>query len=309
MRAIVQRQFGGPEVLTLAEVPDPVPVPTEVVVAVRAVGINPVEAYIRRGAFRLLGEPPFILGWDISGVVETVVPGTCRFDVGDEVYGMPWFPRAASAYAEKVTSPSRQLARKPRNLSHAEAAALPLVGLTAWQSLVDVAGLRENDRVLIHAGGGGVGHIAVQIAKARGAYVITTASAEKADFVRGLGADEVIDYRSTDFTQAVGDIDVVLETVGGDYGLRSLRTLKPGGQLVTIVGRNDVELARTTQAQGFRFAGVSVEPDYASLEKLTALVEEGRLKVHVARTFDLADAAAAHAFMETGPIGKVVMTV
>jgi NADPH:quinone reductase-like Zn-dependent oxidoreductase len=170
MHAVVQKAFGGPEVLEVAEVDRPVPLGTEVLVRVEAVGVNPVEPLIRSGRFPLIGRPPFILGWDISGVIEGL-EGVTRFEVGDEVYGMPFFPRAASAYAQYVAAPSRQLARKPPGLSHAEAAALPLAGLTAWQSLVDTARLAAGQRVLIHGAGGGVGHLAVQIAKARGAYL------------------------------------------------------------------------------------------------------------------------------------------
>lgn len=162
MRAVRQAEYGDPDVLKLVEVPDPVGIPTEVVVRVKAAGINPVEEFIRDGRFPLLGSPPFILGWDISGVVESVVPGVTRFSVGDEVFGMPFFPRAANCYAELVAAPSRQLARKPANISHEQAGALPLAGLTAWQSLVDTAQIKAGDRVLVHAAGGGVGHLAVR---------------------------------------------------------------------------------------------------------------------------------------------------
>jgi NADPH:quinone reductase-like Zn-dependent oxidoreductase len=309
MRAIIQDTFGGPEVLRLADVPEPAPLPTEVVVRVKAIGINPVETYIRAGRFPFAGQPPIILGWDISGVVESVVPGTNRFAPGDEVFGMPLFPRAAKAYAELVAAPSRQLARKPATLDHNEAAAASLAGLTAWQCLVDVAGVRAGDRVLVHAAAGGVGHLAVQIAKARGAYVIGTASAGKYEFVRGLGADDVIDYRSVDFAETVKDIDVVLEMVGGDYGERSIKTLKPGGLLVTIVDRLNKELAEKTSAAGRRFAGVTVEPDHGGLEALAALAESGKLKVHVERVFSLEEAANAHRFLvEAKPRGKIVLT-
>ncbi|HWL85980.1 MAG TPA: NADP-dependent oxidoreductase, partial [Polyangiaceae bacterium] len=191
MRAALVRSYGAPQVLQVEEVEKPKPIPTEVLVRVRAAGANPIDAYVRSGAFPLL-KPPFILGWDISGVVEEVVPGVNRFKVGDEVFGMPFFPRAGNGYAEYVAVPSRQLARKPAALDHVRAAALPLAGLTAWQSLADVAQVRPGQRVLIHAAGGGVGHVAVQIAKALGAHVVGTASASKHDFVRGLGADEVI---------------------------------------------------------------------------------------------------------------------
>jgi NADPH:quinone reductase-like Zn-dependent oxidoreductase len=309
MRAIIQDTFGGPEVLRVAEVPDPAPLPTEVVVGVKAIGVNPVETYIRAGRFPFAGQPPIILGWDISGVVETVVPGVNRFAVGDEVFGMPLFPRAAKAYAERVAAPSRQLVRKPAALSHNEAAALALAGLTAWQALVQVADVKAGHRVLIHAAAGGVGHLAVQIAKARGAYVIGTASTGKCEFVRGLGADEVIDYRSADFADVVKDMDVVLETVGGDNGERSVKTLRPGGLLMTIVDRLNKELAERTNEAGRRFAGVTVEPDHGDLEALAALATAGKLKVHVDQAFPLEEAANAHRFLvEAKPRGKIVLT-
>ncbi|TDU04729.1 NADPH:quinone reductase-like Zn-dependent oxidoreductase [Streptomyces sp. 846.5] len=310
MRAITQKSFGGPEVLELTEAPRPVPGPTEVLVRVQAVGINPVEAVIRAGAFALIGQPPFTLGWDVSGVVAEVDPGVNRFQVGDEVYGMPYFPRAADGYAEYVAAPSRQLVRKPAGLSHVEAAALPLAGLTAWQMLVDIAAVGEGQRVLIHGAGGGVGHLAVQIAKARGAYVIATASAAKHPFLRELGADETVDYRATDFAAVVRDVDAVIETVGGDTGRRSVATLRHGGILVTAVDKADAELARAAETAGVRFAGISVEPDVVGLESLNALVETGQLRPYVEQTFDLADAAKAHGVIEGGHVrGKVVLTV
>jgi NADPH:quinone reductase-like Zn-dependent oxidoreductase len=308
MRAIGQTRFGGPEVLELVEVPRPAPLATEVLVGVRATSVNPVELFIRSGAFPLLGQPPFTLGWDVSGVVEEVVPGTSRFAVGDEVYGMPLFPRAANAYAEYVASPSRQLARKPSNLSHAEAAALPLVALTAYQALIDVAHVQPGQRVLIHAAGGGVGHIAVQIAKLLGAEVIGTASAAKADFVRGLGADRVIDYRAADFAQAITGVDVVLELVGNGYAERSISVLRPGGLLVTAVERTNAELGRKFEAAGRRFAGVAVEPDYPALERIAGWVEAGKVRPHVAQVLPLAQAAEAHRLVATGATaGKVVL--
>ncbi|QMU70875.1 NADP-dependent oxidoreductase [Streptacidiphilus sp. P02-A3a] len=310
MRAITQRSFGGPGVLELTEVERPRPLPSEVLVRVRAASVNPVDAGVRSGAFPLLGEPPFILGWDLSGVVEEVVPGVTRFQVGDEVFGMPFFPRAGNSYAEYVAVPSRQLARKPAALDHAHAAALPLAGLTAWQSLVDAADVRAGQLVLVHAGGGGVGHLAVQIAKARGARVIATAGADKHDFVRGLGADDVIDYRSADFTEAVNDADVVLDAVGGEYGPRSIRALRPGGLLVTIVDRANAELRAATVAAGRRFAGITVEPDHVGLEALAALADAGKLRPHVEHTLPLAEAAKAHHLVESGRTqGKIVLTV
>src|SRR6266568_3704062 len=213
MRAVVMSGYGGPEVLKVEEVPRPSLILTEVLVRVRAAGVNPVDRYVRSGAFPLL-RPPAILGWDVSGVVEEVFPGVTRFRVGDEVYGMPFFPRAAGAYAEYVAAPARQFAPKPARLDHVQAAGLPLAGLTAWQGLVDIAGVTAGHRVLIHAAGGGVGHLAVQIAKARGAHVIGTASRGKLELVRSLGADEVIDYREVDFTAGVHGVDIAFDLVG-----------------------------------------------------------------------------------------------
>jgi NADPH:quinone reductase-like Zn-dependent oxidoreductase len=310
MKAIVTRRFGGPEVLEFAEVERPLPLPTEVLVRVHAIGINPIEPLIRSGAFPLMGDPPFILGWDISGVIDEVVPGVNRFQVGDAVFGMPLFPRPANAYAEFVAAPSRQLALKPANLDHVHAAALPLAGLTAWQSLVDIARLCAEQRILIHAGGGGVGHLAIQIARIRGAYVIATANTTKHNFVRQLGADEVVDYRAVDFAEVVHDVDVVFDLVGGDYGERSLRTLRPGGLLVTAVDRANTQLAAATRAAGKRFAGVTVEPDHRDLEELCRLVEEGLLQPHVEHVLPLQQAAAAHALSERGGVkGKIVLEV
>ncbi|QSY48605.1 MULTISPECIES: NADP-dependent oxidoreductase [Streptomyces] len=307
MRAVIQKSFGGPEVLEVVETDRPTPLGGEVLVRVHASGVNPVDVAVRSGAYPLLGEPPFGVGWDISGVVEEAGPGA-RFKPGDEVFGMPFFPRAATGYAEYVAVPSRQVARKPATLDHVHAAAVPLAALTAWQGLVDAAGLAEGQRVLIHRAAGGVGHFAVQIAKARGAHVIAMASAPKHDFVRSLGADEVIDYRTTDFTEAVKDVDVVFDS--SSEGVRSLAVLRPGGTLVSIMEHWNQELAARVEAVGRRFAGVSVEPDYASLEAIAALVDAGRVRPHVAATFPLAEAAKAHEMVESGRTqGKIVLTV
>ncbi|MFD0141191.1 MULTISPECIES: NADP-dependent oxidoreductase [unclassified Streptomyces] len=307
MRAITATTWGGPEVLTEARIARPEPGPTEILVRVHAAGLNPVDWKSRAtGGFGMWGETP-VLGYDVSGVVEAVGLGVTLYEPGDEVFGMPRFPEQAGGYAEYVTAPARHFARKPAALTHVEAAALPLAGLTAWQALVGTAALRDGQRVLVHAAAGGVGHLAVQIAKARGAYVIGTASAAKHDFLRGIGVDEPIDYTTTDFAEAVRDVDVVLDAIGGDYGTRSLPVLRDGGTLVTLPSPDAVPAA---PGRGIRTGFTLVEPDYAGLLALAELVETGRLRPEVDTVLPLADAAKAHELGESGRTrGKIVLTV
>lgn len=311
MRAVVQHRYGPPEVLAIEEVPVPEPIPTEVQVRVHAAGVNPVDFKTRegKGVAAVLGEPPVRLGWDVSGVVAAVGGGVTRFKVGDEVFGMPWFPRQAGAYAEYVTAPSRHFAAKPHALSHEEAGALPLAGLTAWQIVVDTIALEDGADVLVHGAGGGVGHLAVQIAKARGAKVIGTARAEQAEWLRGLGADQVIDYRSERFEELVSDLDAVIDFTGSN-GERSLPTLRPGGMLVSVPSGASPELLDLAKRSERRATGFLVEPDPVGLAGLSHLIEAGHLQVEVARVFDLEDVAEAHRLAEAGHSGgKIVLRV
>ncbi|MGV9271360.1 NADP-dependent oxidoreductase [Kitasatospora sp. NPDC003701] len=313
MRAVVQDRFGGPEVLRVAQVPRPTPLPTEVLVRVRAAGVNPVDWKTRAGGGMagVLGEPPFVLGWDVSGVVEEVGFGVSTLRPGDEVFGMPWFPRAAGGYAEFVTAPARQFARKPAGLSHVQAAAVPLAALTAWQALVDTAGLRSGQRVLIHAAAGGVGHFAVQIAKHLGAEVIGTASSRRHDWLTGLGADRLVDYTTTRFEDVVTDVDVVLDLIGDEHdrtSTRSLETLRPGGLLVAVPSGVSPELFAAAEKHGVRASAFLVEPDGAALTRLAELVDAGAVAVEVEEVFGLAEAGRAHAHGETGRTrGKLVL--
>jgi len=309
MRAISQNELGGPEVLHEIQVDKPRPGPTEVLVKVHAAGVNPVDVKTRSTGGRL-GRPPFVLGWDVSGVVEEVGVGVTLHQPGDEVFGMPLFPHEAGGYSEYVTAPSRHFARKPANIDHVHAAGLSLVGLTAWQSLVETANLQPGQRVLVHAAAGGVGHVAVQLAKALGAHVIGTARQAKHEFVLGLGADEVVDYTEVDFAEAVGDLDVVLDTVGGDYGIRSLPTLRPGGSLVSILP--DTADALRDAAAGLDVTAdvVLCEPDQHGLRAVADLVERGLLRVEIDTVLPLALAAKAHELSETGRAkGKIVLSV
>ncbi|MFK3984299.1 NADP-dependent oxidoreductase [Micromonospora sp. NPDC050397] len=308
MRAITQKRFGGPEVLELVEVDRPEPGPAEVLVRVHAAGVNPTDFW-HRTTGGLLGRP-VRLGWDLSGVVEAVGVGVALFRPGDEVFGVPRLPQAAGAYAEYVTAPSRHLARKPAGLSHVEAAGLGLAGLTAWQALVDVADVRSGQRVLVHAAAGGVGHLAVQIAKARGAYVIGTASAAKHRFVRGLGADEVIDYATTDFAERLRDLDVVIDSIGGEYGPRSLRTLRQGGILVALASPAETYLEEEAARQGRRARFMIVEPDRGGLTSLAGLVDRGQLRVEVDTVLPLEQVAKAHRIGQAGHAkGKIILTL
>lgn len=315
MRAVVQHTFGGPDVLRVEEVPRPVPLPTEVLVRVHAAGINPVDWKTRGsgGMAGVLGEPPFILGWDVSGVVEEIGFGVTTLKAGDEVYGMPWFPRAAGGYAEYVTAPARQFARKPASISHEQAAAVPLAALTAWQALVDTADIRPGQRVLIHAAAGGVGHFAVQFAKHLGAHVTGTASSPRHDWLTALGANELIDYTTSRFEEAAKDIDVVIDLVGDAHdntSTRSLNVLRPGGLIVAIPAGVSPELLQAAESRGLRTSAFLVEPDGPALTRIAGLIDAGEVSVEVEEVFPLEQAAQAHIRGESDRTrGKLVLRV
>ncbi|MEY9996625.1 NADPH:quinone reductase-like Zn-dependent oxidoreductase [Streptomyces sp. V4I8] len=307
MRAISQDVLGGPEVLKEVELERPTPRPNEVLVRLRAAGVNPTD-WKHRATGGFLGEPPFVLGWDVSGVVEAVGVGVARFQPGDEVFGMLSYPFGHGSHAEYVTAPARTFAHKPASLDHTQAGALPLVSLTAWQALVEYADVRPGQRVLVHAAAGGVGHVAVQIAKARGAYVIGTASAGKHEFLRSLGADEVIDYRETDFAEAVKDVDVVLDTLGGETSVRSLKVLRPGGLVVSILPVGSDEFHEEAERLGVRAVRMLVDASHSGMTAIAELVEAGKLRPAIAGTFPLAGVAEAHALGDTGrTTGKLVL--
>jgi NADPH:quinone reductase-like Zn-dependent oxidoreductase len=308
MRAISQEVLGGPEVLNEVTVQRPVPGFSQILVAVHAAGLNPTD-WKHRSHKYFLPDPPFVLGFDVSGVVEAVGFGVTLFRPGDAVFGMLPYPHGHGAHAEYAVGPARAFVRKPAALSHVEAAALPLSGLTAWQALVDTADVQPGQRVLVHAAAGGVGHLAVQIAKARGAYVIGTASEPNHEFVRSLGAHEVVDYRTTDVYSAIREVDVVVDQLGGESPLRSVATLRRGGMLVCLLGGSP-ELASAAAEAGVRVAMMLVEADHAGMSALADLVETRRLRPTIAGTFPLAEAARAHALGESGhTAGKLVLAV
>ncbi len=312
MRAIQQDTHGSPEVLKEVELPRPVPGVSEILVAVRAAGVNPTDWW-NRAQVLTIDRLPLVLGWDVSGVVEAVGMGVTLFKPGDEVFGMLPYPQGVGAHAEYVTAPARVFARKPTGIDHVQAGALPLAALTAYQALVDTADVQPGERVLIHAAAGGVGHLAVQIAKSRGAYVIGTASAPKHDFLHSLGVDEAIDYRAVDVAEAVKDVDVVLDSVSFDAAgrARSLAVLRPGGTLVALLPvPHEPDESATIAERGIRFESLLVEADRSGMQAIADLVETGALRAHIEATFPLAEAAKAHALGETGrATGKIVLTV
>jgi NADPH:quinone reductase-like Zn-dependent oxidoreductase len=277
-----------------------------VLVEVRAIGVNPVDANVRAGYFPILGQPPFTLGWDVAGVVRAIGADVQGLVVGDRVLGMPRFPQQAATYAELVVAPAAHLARVPDRLDDEGAAALPLVGLTAWQALVQIADVGPGTRVLVQAAGGGVGHVAVQIAKARGAYVVATASTGKVDFVRSLGADDVVDYTRTPLS-SIEQADVVLDPFGGDRLPQAIDLTRSGGLVTVLLG----EIGRHAQAladeRAVRIARVGVVPDADALAGLLDLVERGELTPHVQAAFPLEKAAEAHDELARGVRGKLVL--
>ena len=307
MRSVAINAFGGADVLELADVDTPVPAEGEVLVRVHAVGINPIDYKTRagQGVTRSWQGPvfPLVLGWDISGVVERPAGD---FKTGDAVYGMVRFPGRGNAYAEYATAPITDIALKPHSINHVHAAAVPLAALTAWQALFVAGGLESRQTVLIHAGAGGVGHFAVQLAKWKGAKVIATASARNAEFVSSLGADLVIDYTNEDFAAVAAGVDVVFHTIAPDQRAQSFKTLKEGGILVSITGQIPPEEV----PQGLRAGFVSVRPNAAQLVELARLIDAGRLRPFVEQTYRLVDAAQAHRHVEGGHTrGKVVLEI
>jgi len=305
MHAVRFHDYGPPSVLVVETVVRPEPKEGEVLLRVRAAGVNAIDWKFRAGYLKdfMPLELPHILGFDVAGTVEAVGAGVSDFAPGDEVFG-----RGAGTYAEYAVAPVASLARKPANLSFDEAATLAVGGITAWVGLFDTASLEAGQRLLVQGGAGGVGGLAVQLARWKGAPVIATTSTGNVDYVRSLGADEVIDYTTTTFEDAGDDVDVVLDTVGGKVTDRSWKVLKPGGILVVVAGMPEPEKAA---AHGVRTSGVQSPQDSRPvLQELATLIEAGSLVAQVGQVFPLSDAAAAHAVAETGHgRGRIVLRI
>ena len=308
MKAIRIHEFGGPEVLKYEDAPRPEPNADEVLIKVFATSVNPVDWKIREG-LRKEKFPtsfPLIPGWDVSGEIEEVGSDIKNFRKGDEVYSRP-DPTRNGAYAEYIVVKASQINLKPKSIDHEKAAAVPLAGLTAWQGLFDHGELQPGQKVLIHAASGGVGTFAVQFAKWKGAYVIGTTSEENIDFVKQLGADEVIDYKKEKFEDKLKDVDLVFDTIGGDTQKRSLKVLKNGGRLITTLKPENQEEAK---AKNIHIEGFTAQSYPEELEQIAQLIDEGKVKPVIAKVMPLEQAAEAQKLSEQGHVrGKIVLQV
>jgi NADPH:quinone reductase-like Zn-dependent oxidoreductase len=308
MKAARIHAYGDASEIRIEDAPLPTLSDDDVLIRVVATSVNPVDWKIRKGYLKSMipYEMPLIMGWDVSGVVEQTGPAVTKFKPGDAVYSRPDIARNG-AYAEFVAVRESEIAFKPATISHVEAASLPLVSITAWESLFTTANLSAGQKVLIHAGAGGVGSIAIQLAKAKGAHVIATASAAKSALVKSLGADEVIDYRAQDFSQVARDMDVVFDTVGGEVQEKSWSVLKPGGFLVSITDRPSEDRAK---AEGKRAGFVFIGPNAPILTELAGMVDAGQVRPIIGAEYGLNDTARAQEASETGrATGKIVIYV
>jgi NADPH:quinone reductase-like Zn-dependent oxidoreductase len=308
MKAIMVRQWGGPEVLELEDVLVPTPKEDQMLIKVFAAGVNSFDGMLRSGKYAKIFnmQLPWIPGYDVAGTVEKVGGKVTKFKVGDPVYAFISIP-TGGGYAEYVLAKENQAALKPVTLHFVEAAGVPSVALTAWQALVDKANVQSGQTVLIHGASGGVGMFAIQIAKIRGAKVFATASTANQDFLKQLGADMPIDYKTQKFEDVAKDVDVVVDGVGGETLTRSYPVVKKGGVLVSLVGRVD-----RPQLDNHGIRGVSLEAEYSGdeLAQIGKLIDEKKIKVVVSETFPLADASKAEAKADTGHArGKIVLKV
>jgi len=318
MKAMTLKSFGGAEAFELRDVPTPIPQAGQVLVRVHATSINPLDYQVRRGDYRDLVPLPAITGHDVSGVVEAVGPGVTAFSTGDEVWYTPQIFDGPGSYAEYHVASEAIVARKPSSLSHLEAASLSLVGGTVWEALVGRVALRVGESILIHGGAGGVGHVAVQVAKAIGAKVFTTVREDNFEFARSLGADVVIDYRNEDYVDAIlretggRGVDVVFDTIGGDALSRSPDALAQLGRVVSIVDIAQPQNLIEAWGKNASFHFVFTRQNRGKLDELSTLVENGQLRPHVGAVYALAEIPLAHTRLETpnnGVRGKIAIAV
>ncbi|MCM0614299.1 NADP-dependent oxidoreductase [Marinobacter sediminum] len=312
MRHVIYDRFGERDVLQVVSSEIPVPQAGQVLIRVRGAGLNPIDWKTRKGlgfaARQIEDSLPWTPGYDVAGEVVAVADDVTTLAPGDRVMGMIGFPATGGSYAEFAVAGADELAIVPEELDLVTAGALPLAALTAWQALFEVAKLEPGQKILIHAGAGGVGHFAVQFALERGAHVIATASASNRDFLAELGVHEVIDYHSSDVAEECYGLDVVLDLIGGKAGKRSLHTLGEHGVLVTIPTVTADEIISAAEGLGLRAHGMTVRPDVFHLDEIAELIEDGDVKVHIERAFPLEQVADAHELLEGGHVrGKLVL--
>jgi NADPH:quinone reductase-like Zn-dependent oxidoreductase len=311
MKAICIHHFGGLDALSYQDLPRPEPGRGELLIRVHAAGVNPVDWKTRNGSVPWKGQSdpfPLILGWDLSGTVVAVDRDVTGFAPGDAIYGMIRFPEPAGTYAEYATAPADHVLPKPAALDFLEAAALPLVSLTAWQALFEAGELDQGQTVLIHGAAGGVGHVAVQLAKSCGARVIGTARGRDGDYLRELGLDLHIDFETTRFEDVVPYVDLVLDPLGGEVQQRSWEVLRKGGMLVSLRTTSDLE--EKARAYGVRVRRILVRPQAEHFARINGLVETGQLRPTIAAVYPLQEARKAQEQLERGPTrGKVVLRV
>jgi NADPH:quinone reductase-like Zn-dependent oxidoreductase len=308
MKAIRIHSYGGPKVLRYEDAPRPQPQPGEVLIRVHAAGVNALDWKVRSGLLNafIRHKLPLIPGWDVSGVVEEVGPAVSQFQKRDEVFAMA-DPSRDGAYANYIAINEVVVALKPKSLYHVHAAAVPLSALAAWRALFDLGHLQPGQRVLIHGGSGGVGHLAVQLAKWKGAYVVASASTKNQELLRKLGADEAIDYGTQKFEDVVHNVDIVLDTVGGETQERSWRVLKKGGTLISLVRPPSEQKSRQFGVRGIM---CKVQPDGGQLSKIAKLIDSARLKPTLDRVLPLREARRAHELTQNGHLrGKIVLRV
>ncbi len=308
MKAVVVHEYGGPEVLKYEDAPRPEAKDNEILIRVIAAGVNPVDGMVRAGMFAKNSKStfPMVLGYDVAGIVEKAGAKIDKYKPGDAVYAYIGL-KEGGGYAEYAVATDKEVSPKPKSLTFVEAAAVPLAAETAWQALFDTAKLSAGQTVLIHGGSGGVGSFAIQIAKARGAKVVATASTANQGLLKELGADVAIDYTKQKFEDIAKDVDVVMDSIGKDTLARSYGIVKKGGFIVSLVARPDpAELEK----HGIRGAPMSVDPNSAELAEITKLIDEKKIKVVVSQILPLADAAKAQEQAATGHTrGKIVLKV
>lgn len=314
MKAMVLKEFGGVENFAITEIPQPQINENEVLIKVHAIGINPVDIKTRKGsgmAAQFRGHHPIVLGWDVSGTITQAGKNVKDFIAGDEVFGTINFPGAGKAYSEYVAAPASQLAKKPSNISHAEAAASTLAALTAWQALVNTGNIKKGDKVLIHGATGGVGNFATQIAKYFDTYIVGTTSETGLQFAKELGADEVIDYRNQRFEEISGNFDLILDTVGGENFIRSLKVLKPDGTIILLPSDKSGEAQIEADKRHVKnYHHILMHSSGKDMDKIASMLKTGRMHAFVDKTFPFEQLPEAHTALENGKVkGKVVVTL